>query len=484
MKKILLLIMILMSLYASAAETKRYYYTKVSTDDDLYDPAIGDKVLVYKLPKGGYFAATGEHQINSYLHNYGEGPGPSNTPEEALKDYVDNAGCSRVDYKRYSCYTVSGKFVDDGNEKTTGNKYSSNSTNNSSSNATNNPNNQNNTNNGMQASNKPAEPNKPQQPTPKPTPQPTPQPTPNPQPAPIPTPKVPNVPKIPSEDWIDKWRDHWLSIFESFSDQLDDQRKALPNSLQRCRIIYSPGSELSSDCVNSVLESYKKNVEAIKKMIERSRSNMEKEAAEISRSVKNINKNVPHPNAGGDDVGETSQNGNGNNNANSNGENNSGSGDTTNNFGGDTNITNVTNNNVTVNNNTSKTVVNKGDGKGNGNQVGIDKGNSDGNGKKGNCEGDKGTVGCSQLGSEKDYPKDGSISIGKSDFGLPSFSRSNNFVEQGSCPAPKSITLMGTVQVVDYSQLCNGALKLRPIIIACAIFIAFGIVRSAIISKT
>ena len=332
----------------------------------------------------------------------------------------------------------------------------------------------------MQASNKPAEPNKPQQPTPQPTPQPIPQPTPNPQPAPVPTPKISNVPKIPSEEWINKWRDHWISIFESFSQQLEEQRKALPNTLQRCRIIYSPGSELSSNCVNGVLESYKKTIEGIKETIERARSDMAKEAAEISRAVKNINKNVPHPNAGGDDTNsEISQNGNGNNNANLNGEN--GSGNTTNNFGGDTN---VTNNNVTVNNNTSKTVINKGDGKGDGNQVGIDKGKSDGDGKKGNCEGDKGTVGCAQLGSEKDYPKDGSISIGKSDFGLPSFSRSNNFVEQGSCPAPKSITLMGTVQVVDYSQLCNGALKLRPIIIACAIFIAFGIVRSAIISKT
>lgn len=474
--------MILMSLYANAAEPKKYNYTKVSTDDDLYDPAIGNKVEVYKLPKGGYFAASGLHGIGTYLYNYGEGPGPFKTPEDALKDYIDNAGCSRVDYKRYSCYTVSGKFEDVGNEKTTGNKNSSNSTNNNSSNAANN---NNKSNNGMQASNKPAEPNKPQQPTPQPTPNPTPQPTTNPQHAPVPTPKIPTVPKIPSEEWINKWRDHWLSIFESFSQQLEEQRKALPNTLQQCRIIYSPGSDLSSQCVNDVLENYKKTIEEIKKRIERARSDMEKEAAEISRAVKNINKNVPHPNDGGDDVGETSQN-NRNNNANPNGDN--GSGNTTNNFGGDTNVTNVTNvtnNNVTVNNNTSKTVVNKGDG-GSGNQVGIDKGNSDGdgNGKKGNCEGDKGTVGCAQLGSEKDYPKDGSISIGKSDFGLPSFSRSNNFVEQGSCPAPKSITLMGTVQVVDYSQLCSGALKLRPIIIACAIFIAFGIVRSAIISKT
>ena len=473
MKKIFLLVMILMSLYANAAERKNGY-AKVSTDDDLYDPSLGNKMLVYKLSTGGYVIST-EGNINSSARAFIEAnqPGQYKSPEEAIRGAISLGVCGskRADYKRYSCYTDSGDFSDI-DDKTKGSKNLPNlpnPNNNNSSNATNN----NNPNNGMQASNKPAEPNKPQQPTP--------QPTPNPQSDPVPTPKIPNVPKIPSEEWINKWRDHWISIFESFSQQLEEQRKALPNTLQRCRIIYSPGSDLSSQCVNGVLESYKKTIEGIKERIGRARSDMEKEAAEISRAVKNINKNVPHPNAGGDDGDETSQNGNGNNNANPNGEN--GYGNTTNNFGGDTN---VTNNNVTVNNNSSKTVVNKGDGKGDGNQVGIDKGNSDGegNGKKGNCEGDKGTVGCAQLGSEKDYPKDGSISIGKSDFGLPSFSRSNNFVEQGSCPAPKSITLMGTVQVVDYSQLCNGALKLRPIIIACAIFIAFGIVRSAIISKT
>ena len=469
-----------MSLYANAAE-KKNGYARVSTNDDLYDPLLGNRMEVYKLSTGGYIISRKDN-VDFSAGNFIEANQPGNfkSPEEAIKYAVSNGICgSRLaDYKRYSCYTGSGDFADV-DDKTKGSKNLPNlpnPNNNNSSNATNN----NNPNNGMQASNKPAEPNKPQQPTKQPTQQPTPQPTPNPQPAPVPTPKIPNVPKIPSEEWINKWRDHWLSIFESFSQQLEEQRKALPNTLQRCRIIYSPGSEFSSQCVNDVLENYKKTIEEIKKRIERARSDMEKEAAEISRAVKNINKNVPHPNDGGDDVGETSQN-NRNNNANPNGEN--GYGNTTNNFGGDTN---VTNNNVTVNNNSSKTVVNKGDGKSDGNQVGIDKGNSDGegNGKKGNCEGDKGTVGCAQLGSEKDYPKDGSISIGKSDFGLPSFSRSNNFVEQGSCPAPKSITLMGTVQVVDYSQLCNGALKLRPIIIACAIFIAFGIVRAAIIAKT
>ena len=480
MKKIFLFVMILMSLYANAVE-KKNGYAKVSTDDDLYDPSLGNKILVYKLSTGGYiFSDKGNIDFSARSFIKENIPGRYNSPEEAIKDAISLGVCGskRADYKRYSCYTKSGNWEDANDDKTKGSKNLPNlpnPTNNNSSNATNN----NNPNNGMQASNKPAEPNKPQQPTSQPTPQPTPHPTPNPQPAPVPTPKIPNVPKIPSEEWINKWRDHWIEVFDSFSKKIENERKILAIRIQECRSIYSAGTKQSSDCVDRMLESYKKTIEEIKERIERARSDMQKEAAELSKSVKNVNKNVPHPNAGGDDVGETSQN-NGNNNANPNGENNSGSGDTTNNFGGDTN---VTNNNVTVNNNTSKTVVNKGDG-GSGNQVGIDKGNGDGNGKKGNCEGDKGTVGCAQLGSEKDYPKDGSISISKSDFGLPSFSRSNNFVEQGSCPAPKSITLMGTVQVVDYSQLCNGALKLRPIIIACAIFIAFGIVRSAIISKT
>ena len=469
MKKIFLLIMVLMSLYANAAEPKKYNYTKVSTDDDLYDPAIGNKILVYKLSTGGYFFSD-DHNVKSTAMNYINNnlSGNFKSPEEAIKFAVSNGICGsrRADYKRYSCYTNSGDFSDV-DDKTKGSKNLPNLPN---------PNN-NNPNNAMQASNKPAEPNKPHQPTP----QPTTQPTPNPQPAPIPTPKIPNVPKTPTEAEIDKWRDHWLKIFDSFSKQIENERKRLAIRIQDCRSIYTAGTKQSSDCVDRMLEYYKKTIEEIKERIERARSDMQKEAAELSKSVKNVNKNVLHPNAGEDDTNsEKSQNRNGNNNVNPNGDNNSGSGDTTNNFGGDTN---VTNNNITVNNNTSKTVVNKGDG-GSGNQVGIDKGNGDGNGKKGNCEGDKGTVGCAQLGSEKDYPKDGSISIGKSDFGLPSFSRSNNFIEQGSCPAPKSITLMGTVQVVDYSQLCNGALKLRPIIIACAIFIAFGIVRSAIIAKT
>ena len=52
MKKIFLFIMILMSLYANAAE-KKNGYARVSTNDDLYDPLLGNRMEVYKLSTGG-----------------------------------------------------------------------------------------------------------------------------------------------------------------------------------------------------------------------------------------------------------------------------------------------------------------------------------------------------------------------------------------------------------------------------------------------
>ena len=108
------------------------------------------------------------------------------------------------------------------------------------------------------------------------------------------------------------------------------------------------------------------------------------------------------------------------------------------------------------------------------------------------CKEHPNALSCTKLGTEEDIRRtvgspDGSgskIGIPKETVGLPGFSRSSDFVENGTCPAPKQFVFMGQTNELSYESMCQGARGLRPYIVFSAIFIAFVICRHAVISKT
>lgn len=130
---------------------------------------------------------------------------------------------------------------------------------------------------------------------------------------------------------------------------------------------------------------------------------------------------------------------------------------------------------------------NKGDP--NGHQGGEDTGETD---MAKYCKEHPNALSCTKLGTEEDIRRtvgspDGSgskIGIPKETVGLPGFSRSSDFVENGTCPAPKQFVFMGQTNELSYESMCQGARGLRPYIVFSAIFIAFVICRHAVISKT
>ena len=130
---------------------------------------------------------------------------------------------------------------------------------------------------------------------------------------------------------------------------------------------------------------------------------------------------------------------------------------------------------------------NKGDPKGH--QGGEDTGETD---MAKYCKEHPNALSCTKLGTEEDIRRtvgspDGSgsrIGIPKETVGLPGFSRSSDFVENGTCPAPKQFVFMGQTNELSYESMCQGARGLRPYIVFSAIFIAFVICRHAVISKT
>ena len=130
---------------------------------------------------------------------------------------------------------------------------------------------------------------------------------------------------------------------------------------------------------------------------------------------------------------------------------------------------------------------NKGDP--NGHQGGEDTGETD---MAKYCKEHPNALSCTKLGTEEDIRRtvgspDGSgskIGIPKETVGLPGFSRSSDFVENGTCPAPKQFVFMGQTNELSYESMCQGARGLRPYVVFSAIFIAFVICRHAVISKT
>ena len=108
----------------------------------------------------------------------------------------------------------------------------------------------------------------------------------------------------------------------------------------------------------------------------------------------------------------------------------------------------------------------------------------------GDCKPGQDTVNCVFLGTNAQVndaisgvSSGSDFVIGTTDVDLNSFNKSNDFVESGTCPAPKQVKILGTNHEISYQPFCDAAIKLRPIIISVSIFLSFMIVRSAILSK-
>ena len=111
----------------------------------------------------------------------------------------------------------------------------------------------------------------------------------------------------------------------------------------------------------------------------------------------------------------------------------------------------------------------------------------------GQCEEGEDILGCVPVGSSADVDAaiDSSIGgLGESDFGIGkeeininTFNKSSDFVESGTCPPPKTITILKSTHEISYQPMCDFAIGIRPIVIFLAMFAAFMIVRAAILAK-
>lgn len=85
------------------------------------------------------------------------------------------------------------------------------------------------------------------------------------------------------------------------------------------------------------------------------------------------------------------------------------------------------------------------------------------------------SVGCMPVGNA-DY-EDVDIPTVENSF---VFSPVNAFQNSGTCPQPYAVTISGKQYLIKYDQICDFANGLRPIIIACGVFIAAAMCAAAI----